>query len=222
MWQETFGAVCTSSGISLTLKARRIVVIYIVHASARLLHPGGTDTFRPYHYTLTSVSSTLSLCTRYPMDQAEDLVDWDEPASDVPQFSKRKTGKMMKKKGKASGLGSTPMATPALPEIPLATRETLFQTALLASAGGTPFEDVKFFAFSRWRKGGIIGQPLPLLANSTCIRKASSHFSYRKQLPRYCVLARALPDYGSLSPHPGILGERCHRYGRSLSVNTSG
>ncbi|KAL1942533.1 hypothetical protein VTO73DRAFT_6135 [Trametes versicolor] len=113
------------------------------------------------------------------MDQAEDPVDWeDEPASDVPQFSKRKTGKMMKKKGKASASGSTPMATPALPEIPLATRETLFQTALLASAGGTPFEDVKFFAFSRRRKGGIIDQPLPLLANSACIRKASSHFSY--------------------------------------------
>lgn len=200
MWQETFGAVYTSSGISLTLKASRIVVIYIVHASARLLHPGGTDTFRPYHYTLTSLSSTLSLCTSYPMDQAEDPVDWeDEPASDVLQFSKRKTGK---KKGKASALGSTPLATPALTEIPLATRETLFQTALLASAGGTPFEDVKFFAFSRRRKGGIIDQPLPLLANSTCIRKASSHFRYRKQLPQYCVLARALPDHGITQSSP--------------------
>lgn len=121
-------------------------------------------------------------------------MDWVEAPSGVPQLSKRERMKM-KKKGK-SAWSSIPMATPAPPEIPLATRETLFQAALLASAGGTPFEDVKFFAFSRRRKGGIIDQPLPLLANSTCIRKASSHFSYRKQLPQYCVLFRALPDHG--------------------------
>ncbi|OJT09295.1 hypothetical protein TRAPUB_14292, partial [Trametes pubescens] len=57
-------------------------------------------------------------------------------------------------------------------------REAILQAALLASASGRSFEDVNFFVFSRRRLDGLVDHPLPLLANSTLIRKASSHFDY--------------------------------------------
>ncbi|KAI0769671.1 hypothetical protein BD413DRAFT_477311 [Trametes elegans] len=74
------------------------------------------------------------------------------------------------------GLETTRITTP----IPVAssTREDVLQAALLASASGRPFEDVKFFAFSRLTHTGDVDTPLPLFANSTLIRKASSHFDY--------------------------------------------
>ncbi|KAI0743835.1 hypothetical protein C8Q80DRAFT_1183395 [Daedaleopsis nitida] len=52
------------------------------------------------------------------------------------------------------------------------------RAALLASVTGRSFEDVKFFAYSRRTRNGAVSTPLPLLANSTLIRKASSHFDY--------------------------------------------
>ena len=52
------------------------------------------------------------------------------------------------------------------------------RAALLASVTGRQFEDVKFFAYSRRTRNGAVDTPLPLLANSTLIRKASAHFDY--------------------------------------------
>ncbi|KAI0645432.1 hypothetical protein C8Q79DRAFT_911621 [Trametes meyenii] len=57
-------------------------------------------------------------------------------------------------------------------------REAVLRSALLASASGVPFEDVKFYAFSRRSASGLVDTPMPLLANSAHIRKASSHFDY--------------------------------------------
>ncbi|KAI0779797.1 hypothetical protein C8Q74DRAFT_1199511 [Fomes fomentarius] len=56
--------------------------------------------------------------------------------------------------------------------------EQVHRAALLASVTGQCFEDVKFFAFSRRTQSGSVNTPLPLFANSTMIRKASSHFDY--------------------------------------------
>ncbi|KAI1796420.1 hypothetical protein LXA43DRAFT_1057726 [Ganoderma leucocontextum] len=54
-----------------------------------------------------------------------------------------------------------------------ASRDRVQRAALLASITGRSFEDVKFFAFSRRTRNGSIDTPLPLLANSALIRKAS-------------------------------------------------
>ncbi|KAH9895071.1 hypothetical protein C8Q73DRAFT_645496 [Cubamyces lactineus] len=57
-------------------------------------------------------------------------------------------------------------------------REDVLRAALLASVNGSSFEDVKFFAFSRRNREGLVDKPMPVLANSTLLRKASSHFDY--------------------------------------------
>ncbi|KAM5532554.1 hypothetical protein V8D89_013760 [Ganoderma adspersum] len=57
-------------------------------------------------------------------------------------------------------------------------RDQVQRAALLASVTGRSFEDVKFFAFSRRTRNGSVDTPLPLLANSALIRKASSHFDF--------------------------------------------
>ncbi|PIL34171.1 hypothetical protein GSI_03882 [Ganoderma sinense ZZ0214-1] len=57
-------------------------------------------------------------------------------------------------------------------------RDQVQRAALLASVTGRWFEDVKFFAFSRRTRNGSVDKPLPLLANSSLIRKASSHFDF--------------------------------------------
>ncbi|KAI0745441.1 hypothetical protein C8Q76DRAFT_703670 [Earliella scabrosa] len=64
----------------------------------------------------------------------------------------------------------TPVASITLKEV--------HRAALLASVTGRQFEDVKFFAYSRRTRNGAVDTPLPLLANSTLIRKASAHFDY--------------------------------------------
>ncbi|RDX50130.1 hypothetical protein OH76DRAFT_1403001 [Lentinus brumalis] len=57
-------------------------------------------------------------------------------------------------------------------------RDEVQRTALLASVVGQPFEDVKFWVFSRRTLDGAADTPLPLLANSSLIRKASLHFGF--------------------------------------------
>ncbi|KAI0331011.1 hypothetical protein GY45DRAFT_673314 [Cubamyces sp. BRFM 1775] len=66
------------------------------------------------------------------------------------------------------------------PKKPVASssREDVLRAALLASASGSSFEDVKFFVFSRRNREGLVDKPMPVLANSTLLRKASSHFDY--------------------------------------------
>ncbi|CDO69307.1 hypothetical protein BN946_scf184976.g26 [Trametes cinnabarina] len=59
-----------------------------------------------------------------------------------------------------------------------ASREELLRAALLASASGKSFEDLKFYVFSRRTRDGNVDRPLPVLANSVLLRKASSHFDY--------------------------------------------
>ncbi|KAH9910216.1 uncharacterized protein BXZ73DRAFT_58985 [Epithele typhae] len=62
--------------------------------------------------------------------------------------------------------------------LPYATREEVSQLAMSASITGNPFEDVKFYVFSRRSATGRVDTPLPLYANSALIRKVSSHFDY--------------------------------------------
>ena len=53
----------------------------------------------------------------------------------------------------------------------------LHRTAILASITGQPFEDMKFFAFSRrTRTRKAVSKALPLVANSRFIRNATAHF----------------------------------------------
>ena len=59
-----------------------------------------------------------------------------------------------------------------------ASRDQVQRAALLASLSGRSFEDVKFFAFSCCTRDGNANKPLPLLANSALLRKASSHFDF--------------------------------------------
>ena len=61
-----------------------------------------------------------------------------------------------------------------------ASRDQIQRAMMLASIAGQSFEDVKFFAFSRRNRTGRIDTPLPLLANSALIRKASPHFELGK------------------------------------------
>lgn len=52
--------------------------------------------------------------------------------------------------------------------------------ALVASARGQAFEDVKFYAFSRRNHSDTVDTPLPVYANSTLVKKASPHFQFRQ------------------------------------------
>ncbi|KAM5532551.1 hypothetical protein V8D89_013757 [Ganoderma adspersum] len=56
-------------------------------------------------------------------------------------------------------------------------RTQLLQAAMLTSFEGRTFEDVKFWVFSRRKRGGTVDQPKALVANSTLVRKATPHFN---------------------------------------------
>ncbi|KAI0661269.1 hypothetical protein C8Q70DRAFT_911337 [Cubamyces menziesii] len=73
-------------------------------------------------------------------------------------------------KGHKKGAHKKPVAS--------SSREDVLRAALLASASGSSFEDVKFFVFSRRNREGLVDKPMAVLANSTLLRKASSHFDY--------------------------------------------
>lgn len=91
-----------------------------------------------------------------------------------------------KRKGKSaraaiSNLAPAPAAhsdSQTVPPVASTSRDQVQRAALLASVTGRPFEDVKFFAFSRRTRNGMVDAPLPLLANSALIHKASSHFDF--------------------------------------------
>ncbi|TBU43628.1 hypothetical protein BD309DRAFT_91058 [Dichomitus squalens] len=54
----------------------------------------------------------------------------------------------------------------------------IHRAAILASITGKPFEDVKFYAFSRrLRNRKAVGNALPLVANSALIRNVTAHFN---------------------------------------------
>lgn len=59
----------------------------------------------------------------------------------------------------------------------VSTREKITREVLLSTVSGKPFEDVKFFAFSRHSRKGTIDRPLPLISNSALIAHTSTHFS---------------------------------------------
>ena len=71
----------------------------------------------------------------------------------------------------------------------LPSRAQLLQATVLASLTGKAFEDVKFFAFSRRARDGIVDQPKSLVANSSLVQKATSHFDPGK--PPLCLALRA-------------------------------
>ncbi|KAI0779801.1 hypothetical protein C8Q74DRAFT_716642 [Fomes fomentarius] len=50
------------------------------------------------------------------------------------------------------------------------------RVAMMASMNGEPFEDVRFYAYSRRDLSGNIDTPRPIFANSKLILAASSHF----------------------------------------------
>ena len=86
-----------------------------------------------------------------------------------------------KKKKKGKRLWSATMPHSDIQEVsPVASasRDQVQRAALLASLSGRSFEDVKFFAFSCRTRDGNASKPLPLLANSALLRKASSHFDF--------------------------------------------
>ena len=64
--------------------------------------------------------------------------------------------------------------------LPPLSREQVQRVTMMESIAGKPFEDVKFFAFSRRNIAGAIDTPLPLSANCRHIRRASSHFDASK------------------------------------------
>ena len=70
----------------------------------------------------------------------------------------------------ALGIQAAPVVSPS--------RDEVQRAVLLASVVGQPFEDVKFWVFSRRASDGTVDTPLPLLANSRLPRKASSHFGF--------------------------------------------
>ncbi|KAI1796417.1 hypothetical protein LXA43DRAFT_618515 [Ganoderma leucocontextum] len=75
-----------------------------------------------------------------------------------------------------------PIRIPAAAVQPtLSSQEKHTREVLLASLSGKPFEDLKFYAFSRRTSAGQIDQPLPILANSTLIRHTSPHFNEGKR-----------------------------------------
>ncbi|KAH9942346.1 uncharacterized protein BXZ73DRAFT_97759 [Epithele typhae] len=59
---------------------------------------------------------------------------------------------------------------------PSPTRDEVQRATLLASLSGQQFEDLKFFAFSRRREGGIVDTPLPLFVSSPFIHRTTDHF----------------------------------------------
>ncbi|KAI0357179.1 hypothetical protein OH77DRAFT_140098 [Trametes cingulata] len=57
-------------------------------------------------------------------------------------------------------------------------RASSLHNALLLSTHGLPFENVKFYAFSRRSADGRIHRPLPVLANMSLLRNTAPHFDY--------------------------------------------
>ncbi|KAI1796421.1 hypothetical protein LXA43DRAFT_879627 [Ganoderma leucocontextum] len=90
----------------------------------------------------------------------------------------------------------------------LLSRTQLLQAAMLASFTGKAFQDVKFFAFSRRMRGGIVDQPKSLVANSSLIRKSTSHFDP--------VLSGGFSESDLIdldAPYPSSLGQSVDDYG---------
>ncbi len=69
-------------------------------------------------------------------------------------------------------------AIPQLKSIAMPSRPQATQAALLSSLSGRPFEDMKFFAFSRRSRSKTVDTPLPILVNSMLLRSTSTHFEY--------------------------------------------
>ncbi|OSD03967.1 hypothetical protein PYCCODRAFT_1433868 [Trametes coccinea BRFM310] len=104
----------------------------------------------------------------------------EDAESSTPRHTATKKGKKEKKRLKRSNReqGDTPdELEPVLP-VASTSREDVLRAALLASASGRFFEDVKFHAFSRRGRDGSVTTPLPVLANTSLLRKASSYFDY--------------------------------------------
>ncbi|TFK94586.1 hypothetical protein K466DRAFT_657618 [Polyporus arcularius HHB13444] len=82
---------------------------------------------------------------------------------------------------------ATPQKSIAIPSRPQAT-----QAALLSSLSGRPFEDMKFFAFSRRSRSKTVDTPRPILVNSMLLRSTSTHFEYGEW---YCPIAALTQAY---------------------------
>ena len=140
-----------------------------------------TSTRSPYEsrFRLSLISSELhithSVCRH--------LHIMSRPQSSHCDMSGRRTPKRRILVISSSELSSSSSSTVSVPSsqeklVPVpSSREKLVRQGLLAGLSGKPFEDVKFFAFSRRAVTGQIDRPLPILANGALIRHASSHFN---------------------------------------------
>ncbi|TBU64518.1 hypothetical protein BD310DRAFT_806323 [Dichomitus squalens] len=108
----------------------------------------------------------------------------------APQrLSQKKLSKLARvaralEKAKANATPSD--SDPAIPTVPLSTDQAMqdeslspseiHHAAILANITGRPYDDVKFFAFSRRSRNGSVDTPLSLVANSRLVLKAAPHF----------------------------------------------
>ncbi|RDX50158.1 hypothetical protein OH76DRAFT_1349626 [Lentinus brumalis] len=96
-----------------------------------------------------------------------------------------------------------PQKSIAIPSRPQAT-----QAALLSSLSGRPFEDMKFFAFSRRSRSKTVDSPRPILVNSMLLRSTSTHFEYG------CMGGFSESDIANLdAPYPSDRSDKSLDYG---------
>ncbi|KAL7281254.1 hypothetical protein ACG7TL_004562 [Trametes sanguinea] len=103
----------------------------------------------------------------------------EDAESSIPRHTATKKGKKEKKRLKRSNEQGDilDVLEPVLP-VASTSRGDVLRAALLASASGRFFEDVKFYTFSRRARDGSVTTPLPVLANTSLLRKTSSYFDY--------------------------------------------
>ena len=90
----------------------------------------------------------------------------------------KRKGRKPKSRRAEGGVADTIPLPPS--SVALPPRVDVLRAALISSLSGQSLEDVKFFVFSRRTLTGSVDTPLPLLANSSLIRKASPHFAFRE------------------------------------------
>ncbi|TBU29591.1 hypothetical protein BD311DRAFT_756443 [Dichomitus squalens] len=104
----------------------------------------------------------------------------------APQKSAKKKLSKLAARQRAKATATPSDSDPAIPTVPLSTDPAMQdeslspsdiqRAAILANITGRPYDDIKFFAFSRRTQNGTVDIPLSLVANSRLVLKAAPHF----------------------------------------------
>lgn len=135
----------------------------------------------PYGHPLSVADAPLSFST----------MDWPFTPTAARKLTKKEAMRQAKAKVKKAlndpDTTSDPPNNDSVDQDTFLSSVEIHRAAILANISGKPYDDVKFFAFSRRTRDGAVDTPLPLVANSRLVRKAAphfdlgtSHFSYKR------------------------------------------